>query len=139
MIFRQKGFGLARMSLIVVGFIVIIGAAWAIIHKYQMPRCEEGMTVRLGQEFTIGKNCFVKIENTDLEVGIVNFYNYPCPKDVYCIASGLVVDFEYKVKGEVKKDINLVRDYGYQMQILKSDYETYARLMVEKSKSHYAQ
>jgi len=101
--------------------------------------CEQGATIALGQEFTIGKDCFVKIKDTDLEVGITGFYNHPCPENVQCIWSGLSVELEYRVNREVKQYADLVQQYGYKTQMVKSDYETYATLKVETSKSYYVQ
>lgn len=132
-----------RLTLIItgvaIGLVLIGGISWALLRQTQPPRCEEGMTVALGQEFTIGANCFVKIKDTNLEVGITGFRNEPCPKDAVCVSSGLFVYLEYRVDGKVKKDIDLVRDYGLLTRILTSDYETYATLRMEESQSHYVQ
>lgn len=131
------GFKPIYVFLAAVVFVAIIGVGWAVIRKHSVPRCEAGATAALGQEFTIGKNCLVEISDTNLDVRITGFYNHPCPKDVSCIWSGLRVDLEYRVNGAVKNYIDLVRDDGYQTRIVKSDYETYATLRVEKSKSYY--
>ena len=92
------------------------------------------LTVSLGQQFTLKKNQFVKIASTGLEIGIIEFYNSPCPKDVQCFWSGVGIGFEYRFNGEVQKGIDLVQAFGYQTTIVKTDHETYANLVVEKMK-----
>jgi hypothetical protein len=92
------------------------------------------LTVSLGQQFTLKKNQFAKIVNTGLEIGIIEFYNSPCPKNVQCFWSGVGVGFEYRFNGEVQKGIDLVQAFGYQTNIVKTDYETYANLVFEKIK-----
>lgn len=91
-------------------------------------------TVSLGQQFTLKKGQTTKIANTDLEVGITEFYNSPCSKDVQCFWSGVGIGFEYHFNGEVQKGIDLVQAFGYQITTIKTDYETYANLIVEKMK-----
>lgn len=92
------------------------------------------LIVSLGQQFTLKKNQFVKIANTGLEIGVTEFYNSPCPKGVECFWSGIGIGFEYRFNGEVQKGIDLVQAFGYQITIVKTDYETYASLVVEKTK-----
>jgi len=92
------------------------------------------LTVSLGQQFGLKKNQFVKIANTGLEIGIIEFYNSPCPKDAQCFWSGVGIEFEYHFNGEVQKGIDLVQVFGYQTTIVKTDNETYANLVVEKMK-----
>jgi len=92
------------------------------------------LTVPLGQQFTLKKNQFVKIANTGLEIGIIEFYNSPCPKGVQCFWSGVGIGFEYRFNGEVQNGIDLVQAFGYQTTIVKTDHETYANLVVKKTK-----
>ncbi len=88
--------------------------------------------VSLGQQFTLKKNQFIKTAGSGLEIGIIEFYNSPCPKDAQCFWSGIGIEFEYRFNGEVKKGMDLVRAFGYQTTIVKTDHETYANLVIEK-------
>lgn len=86
----------------------------------------------LGKEFTLKKNQTAQIMNTGLEVKITEFYNSPCPDGVQCVWSGVGIGFEYRLNGEIQNGIDLVQAFGYQIKVIKTDYETYATLTVEK-------
>ena len=92
------------------------------------------ITISLGKEFTLSKNQVAKIADTGLEIKIIQFYNSPCPKGAQCIWSGIGVALEYRLNGEVQTGIDLAQAFGYQAKIVKTDYETYAILIVDKEK-----
>lgn len=96
-------------------------------------------TVSLRQRFTLKKNQFAKIADTGLEIGIIQFYNSPCPgpndpEGTVCDWSGVGIEFEYRFNGEVLSGINRTSAFDYQTTIVKTDHETYASLVVEKMK-----
>ena len=98
--------------------------------------------INLGDEFTLGKNEMVKINNTGLEIKIVKFYNSPCPVGSQCIWSGMGIDFECYLNGQLEGTELMQGPFsyyqrkifktGYQMKIIKTDYETYANLIITK-------
>ncbi|OHA47266.1 MAG: hypothetical protein A3A80_03810 [Candidatus Terrybacteria bacterium RIFCSPLOWO2_01_FULL_44_24] len=88
--------------------------------------------VSLSEEFTLHKNEAVVIADTGLEVKITEFYNSPCPSGAQCIWSGIGIGFEYRFKSQVQKGVDLLQAFGYQITVIKTDYETYATLIVKK-------
>lgn len=135
---QQKGF--ANIILVII-IVVFIGTAGFLVFNNQKvsapvptPKSQTTVptTVSLGQRFTLKKNQFVKIASTGLEIGIIEFYNSPCPKGAQCLWSGVGIGFEYRLNGEVKKGIDLVQAFGYQTTIVKTDHKTYADFIVGK-------
>ncbi len=90
------------------------------------------ISVSLGQPFTLKKAQVAKMADTGLEVEVKAFYNNPCPEGRQCMWSGIGIDFEYRLNGQVQKGLDLVQAFGYKITLLKSDYETYANLKLEK-------
>ena len=91
---------------------------------------ERILLVSLEQQFTLKKGQVAKIVATGLEVEIKAFFNSPCPKGAQCFWSGVGIEFEYRLNGQKQKGINLVQVFGYQTTIVKTDYETYADIVV---------
>ena len=89
-------------------------------------------SVRLGEEFTLKESQRITLEGTGFELQILRFFNNPCPPNVECVWSGVGIEFEYKYRGQVKRGINLVRAFGYKTTIIRSDYESYAVLMITR-------
>lgn len=87
----------------------------------------------LGQEFILHENESVSITNENLQIKILNFYNSPCPKGAQCIWSGVGVELEYSQNGQQVKGIDLKQAFGYETNIIWTDYETYAKLVVKKT------
>ena len=85
-------------------------------------------SVSLGQQFTLHQNESVSIGNTGLEIKITKFYNEPCTGQ--CIWSGVGIEFEYLLNGQVKHGINLVQAFGYKTTIVETDNGSYAKLIV---------
>jgi hypothetical protein len=92
-------------------------------------------SVRLGDEFMLKENQGVRLEGTGFELKIVRFFNSPCPPDVECVWSGIGIAFEYRYDGQVKRGINLVKAFGYKTIIVRSDYESYAALRIERDQN----
>lgn len=88
--------------------------------------------ISTGQQFTLKKSQIAKISDTGFEVKITAFYNSPCPVGAQCNWSGVGIGFEYNLNGKVLKGTNLVQAFEYTTIIVKSDYETYADLIIEK-------
>lgn len=86
--------------------------------------------VDLGEEFVLKQGQKVGLRGTGFELEILNFFNQPCPPDVKCVWSGIGIEFEYRYNGRVKRGINLVKAFGYNVNIIKSDYESYAVLKI---------
>ncbi len=95
---------------------------------------ENAQIITLGQPITMRQGSIAKLINTDWEIKIVKFYNSPCPKEVQCFWSGVGTEFEYRLNGQVQKGIDLLQAFGYQTTIVKTDHQTYVRLVVEKIK-----
>ncbi len=88
--------------------------------------------VLLKEQFTAKKNQLISVANTDLQIRITNFYNSPCPANAECFWSGVGVELEYIQNGKSQKGMNLLEAFGYHTTIIKTDYETYADLIVER-------
>ena len=88
--------------------------------------------VKLGEEFELKKGQGAGLLGTNFEIEILAFYNQPCPPNVKCIWSGIGIEFEYRYDGQVIKGINLVKAFGYETTVIKSDYESYAILKIMK-------
>ncbi len=93
---------------------------------------QDHSSVRLGDEFTLNESQRVRLEGTGFELRIVRFFNSPCPPDAECVWSGVGIAFEYRYNGQVKRGINLVKAFGYRTIIIRSDYESYAVLRIER-------
>ncbi len=145
---NQNGFGLILVVIVIEALMLLAGVSWRVLQANQNnpksstasspePKsyaCDEPLTSELKSEITIGKDCFVKITGTGLAVGITEFHNSPCSEGTQCIWSGVGIDFEYRLNGEVKKGTNLVQAFGYKTNILATNHETYAKLSIEKIK-----
>ena len=99
---------------------------------------EPDVTASLGQRFTIGETHFTIIEEEGLEVRVLEFINSSCPEGAYCTWTGKRVDIEFTKDNEiVYKSFDLEDDFrfvfGYKVTMLKTDYETYVDLKVEKT------
>lgn len=90
--------------------------------------------ITTGEEFLIKKGQKARMRGTGLELEIINFYNQPCPPGVKCVWSGVGIEFEYRHKGQIKRGINLAEAFGYRTLIIKSDYESYAVLMIKQDR-----
>ena len=88
--------------------------------------------VSLNDEFTLHKNQTAIISNTDLRIKIVEFYNSPCPPGAQCIWSGVGISFEYQFGNETIHGIDAHQAFGYEINVLDTDYETYAILKVAR-------
>lgn len=151
----QNGFGLILIILAVLTLILIIGVGWHVLNingkdsintvnpsssstspssAKKSNSCKENLTTELNSEIVLSKNCFVTVIGNDLEVGVTEFYNSPCPSNAQCIWSGIGTKFEYRHRGEVKEGIDLVQAFGYQTNILDTDHETYIKLSISKIK-----
>jgi hypothetical protein len=89
--------------------------------------------VGLGEEFQLKKGQRVGLKETEFELEILAFFNHPCPPNVKCVWSGIGIEFEYRCDGQLKKGINLVKVFGYQITVVGSDYESYAVLKITRN------
>ena len=90
----------------------------------------KGSNIELGQEFTLEKDQIVNISNTGLKIKIKEFSYNPCSTE--CIWSGIGINFEYNLDEKIENGMNLVQAFGYQINIIDTDYKTYANLIVIK-------
>lgn len=95
-------------------------------------QAESIVPVTLGQQFTLRPGETVKVDGRDLTLRISKFFNSPCPKDAQCIWSGVGVEFEYTTGGQTYKGMALTQAMGYEARIIKSDYTTYADVVVDE-------
>jgi hypothetical protein len=56
--------------------------------------------------------------------------------NVKCIWSGIGIEFEYRYDEQVIKGINLVKAFGHETSVIKSDYESYAILKIMKDEKN---
>ena len=98
------------------------------------PSSPDHLSVELGQEFELKKGQRAGVAGTGFELTILNFFNSPCPPGVQCVWSGIGIEFEYRYNGQLKRGINLVKAFGYQTDVIRSDYESYAILRVTQDK-----
>ncbi len=89
--------------------------------------------ISLGKQFTLRKGQVAKIPNTGFEMEIIEFFNTPCPTGVACVWSGVGILFEYRLNGNVQKGVDLIEAFGFHTNVVKTDHETYANLVVEKT------
>ena len=90
-------------------------------------------SVKLGKEFELKKGQRAALSETNFEIEILNFFNKPCPPNVNCIWSGIGIEFEYRNDGQTKRGINLAKAFGYEIRVIRSDYENYAILKITKN------
>lgn len=90
------------------------------------------ISASLGKEFTLRENQTATITGTSLTVKLTQLINGYCPDGVNCFWSGMGLELEYRLGQEIKKGINLMQAFGYRITIVKTDYNTYATLIVEK-------
>ncbi|MBI2385793.1 MAG: hypothetical protein HYV14_07235 [Elusimicrobia bacterium] len=88
----------------------------------------KAMPVELGKEFRLRKGEVAAIAGTKATLRIVKFINSPCPKGAYCVWSGQAVITELTVDGKVVDP--KAKTYPYDVSVKKSDYRTYAILVV---------
>ena len=93
---------------------------------------DETLLVSLNEVFVLHKNQAAIVKEEDLQITIRDFMYAPCPEGVVCIWSGLGIVFEYRHKNEIKKGVNLTNAFGYEIDILETDYQTYATLKVSQ-------
>lgn len=95
--------------------------------------CSDALRIVMpGDIFILRKGEAVQISQAGPEIKIDWFYNSPCPTDVQCIWSGVGIVFEWTYKNEIRKGVNLTQAFGYRVEILETDYESYAKLVFEK-------
>jgi hypothetical protein len=87
-------------------------------------------SVELGEEFMLKQNQGVKLQGTGFGIKILRFFDKPCPPHVDCVWSGVGIELEYSNDGQVRRGINLLKAFGYRTAIIRSDYESYAVLMI---------
>lgn len=98
------------------------------------PTPSNELTVAEGEEFLIKKGQKARMRGTGFELEIINFYNQPCPPGVKCVWSGVGIEFQYRYHHQVKRGINLVEAFGFRTVVIKSDYESYAVLMIKQDR-----
>lgn len=82
--------------------------------------------IHLNEEVVLKKGESALITDENIKITITGFINSPCPKGVECIWEGLAVLYDVYVDDK-KLDVN---ESKYMIEIIKSDYKTYAKLMV---------
>ena len=85
---------------------------------------------KLGEEFILEQNQKARLQDSSFVIGILRFFNDPCPPNVKCVWSGVGIEFEYRFKGEVRRGINLLKAFGYRCSVIRSDYESYAVIQI---------
>ena len=109
-----------------------------LVSSYCLISCEsenannEILSALLNEDFILYENQSVLIENEDLVITINQFFNSPCPQGAQCIWSGIGIAFEYTFHGETQTGIDLVQAFGFRVNIINSDYNTFAELNVTK-------
>lgn len=93
-------------------------------------------SVSLGQEYQIGKNEGVGLNNENFIISVEGFSNNPCPQDAQCIWSGVGVFFEYLYKDERGSRTieyyngvgtpTIIERGGYRAEMIDTDLKTYA-------------
>lgn len=90
--------------------------------------------VDLGQEFTLREGGTATVDSV-LGVRVLKFIYAPCTDGAQCVWSGLGVDFEYAFQGETTHGVNLSQAFGYQLRVVDTNYQTYAKVSVSKMDS----
>ena len=88
--------------------------------------------VELGKEFRLKKGEVASLEGGRALLKIAKFINSPCPKGAYCVWSGQAVITELTVDGKAMPPN--AKDSPYGVTVKKSDYRTYAVLVVDKAR-----
>jgi hypothetical protein len=89
--------------------------------------------VELGKEFRLKKGEVASVAGTKATLRIVKFINSPCPKGARCVWSGQAVFTELTVDGKVVTPG--AEGSPYDVEVRKSDYRTFAVLVVSAVKS----
>ncbi len=136
----KKNYKTILISLIVI-FILTI-SFWSIKitllnkanKKTNTPQSNKTQYVQLDNSFILNKNQKAVISEENLEVKITHFVNSPCPKGSQCVWSGLGITFEYSYNGKTESGLNLTQAFGYEVKVIDTDYETFAKIKVNKIK-----
>jgi hypothetical protein len=86
--------------------------------------------VKLGEKFTLHRGEKAVLEGSCLEIEILRFINQPCPPKAKCVWSGVGIEFEYQCRGQVKRGLNLVKAFGYNITVVESDYASYTVMAI---------
>ena len=87
----------------------------------------------LGKEFDLRLGQTAEIKGTGLTITVKQFFNSPCPPGARCVWSGVGALLEYRKDGETKQGIDLAEAFGYRTEIVRTDHESYVRLVVRKA------
>ncbi len=130
-------------SILIVLVLVIIGGIFYLWKQSLIvPRSERSkkdtsnIEFKLGEEFTLSKNEIGYYPTTDnylLKLMITDFTNTPCPEDVVCIWSGLMVHYKLTVGNDVYLNPGNINEAPFTVFVRESDYQTYATFFLEGS------
>jgi len=88
--------------------------------------------VDFNKAFILRKGEIAFVRNTDVSLKITGFVYAPCPKGMQCVWSGLGVDYELTVNGQVYVHPGTAQNAPYYVWIKQSDYKTYAKFLIKK-------
>ncbi len=117
---------------VLIGLVLVAVLVSGCVSGDNQPGNNETLYVSLGQEFILHENQSAILNSDDFEISVIEFIYAPCPEGMQCAWSGLGIVFEYRHDDEVKGGLNLVQAFDYQINIIDTDYQTYAKLNITR-------
>lgn len=105
-----------------------------LLPSLSLPAAGGKRIVNFGQTFILRKGEIAYVRSADISLKITDFVYSPCPKGYQCIWSGLDVDYELIVNGQIYVHPGTAQNAPYYVWIKQSDYKTYAKFIIEKKK-----
>lgn len=133
MLNKQTFRHLNRIVIPVVILSLLFTAFGAAIRFINISSNDKEKLVNLGEEFTLKKGEAAKIRGLNVTLTVTGFIYSPCPEGSQCFWSGLAVEYELSVNGNIYKSSfgNLPSEAPYRVFIKDSDYKTYATLVID--------
>lgn len=122
-------------KIIIFALILFLAASCAKQSSDVKPVVTENLNKVLGQEFRLSENQTAVFDEPGVSIKLVGFYNQPCPQGLQCVWSGLDVYYELNVNGKKyihNKTGDKIGDFPFVVEIINSDYKSYAVVKVSK-------
>jgi len=92
--------------------------------------------VNLNASVRLEKEQTVKLKGSNISIRMTNLANESCPKGKTCFGSGQIIEYELTIDGKKNITTNTLNlpNSDYQIETIKSDYETYAEIKIVNNK-----
>ena len=83
-----------------------------------------------GVETSLRPGVLARVAGSDVLFRVTAFVDSPCPAGAWCFWSGQSVEAAWYRAGQARRAVDGGEAFGYRLQIVESDYKTYARVKV---------